>query len=275
MDILSKEFNISSSWLNSLKPFHFLIDSNLNINIAGDALSKVIPKELLGAKVHEIFSSNFELKDFELIKTYKDKLIILKSLSSDFNIYGSILISENNQYALFLTSLQLIDLDTLDNFNLSINDFPLSDTTVDHMISLQTAKSAAAENKALVKSLQKEKKRISAARNKLEHIFNSANVAILEVSFEEVGSDPWFTFMNGKVLGSNSQASELFELASIQDKELTLKDVFGSCDKKDFEDYEDILKTSKNTQKIPRATGHTSQSKELLYYGDYKHEVLP
>ena len=90
MDILSKEFNISSSWLNSLKPFHFLIDSNLNINIAGDALSKVIPKELLGAKVHEIFSSNFELKDFELIKTYKDKLIILKSLSSDFNIYGSI-----------------------------------------------------------------------------------------------------------------------------------------------------------------------------------------
>ena len=46
MDILSKEFNISSSWLNSLKPFHFLIDSNLNINIAGDALSKVIPKEL-------------------------------------------------------------------------------------------------------------------------------------------------------------------------------------------------------------------------------------
>ena len=61
------------------------------------------------------------------------------------------------------------------------------------MISLQTAKSAAAENKALVKSLQKEKKRISAARNKLEHIFNSANVAILEVSFEEVGSDPWFT----------------------------------------------------------------------------------
>ena len=119
---------------------------------------KLYRKSSLGAKVHEIFSSNFELKDFELIKTYKDKLIILKSLSSDFNIYGSILISENNQYALFLTSLQLIDLDTLDNFNLSINDFPLSDTTVDHMISLQTAKSAAAENKALVKSLQKERK---------------------------------------------------------------------------------------------------------------------
>ena len=102
-------------------------------------------------------------------------------------------------------------LDTLDDFNLSINDFPLSDTTVDHMISLQTAKSTAAENRALIKSLQQEKKYISDARAKLEHIFNSANVAILEVSFEDHEEDAWNSFLKGRIIARNKQANKLFE----------------------------------------------------------------
>ena len=44
MDIVLDEFDISSKWLNSLKPFHFLVNADLQIESLGDALSKVIPE---------------------------------------------------------------------------------------------------------------------------------------------------------------------------------------------------------------------------------------
>ena len=92
MDIVFDEFDISSKWLNSLKPFYFVVNSALQIESMGDALSKVIPKNFNDHKIDSIFKSNLSLDSFENIKNLKNKLIILKSKTSEFNIYGSVLI---------------------------------------------------------------------------------------------------------------------------------------------------------------------------------------
>ena len=277
MDILQKQFGISEKWLETLKPFYCLIDENYNIVCSGNALSKVI-KEDTNIRLIDLFDSNKNISSFNEIEKLKGELIILKSKFYPISIYGSIELSDDRKNALFIMSMKVGDIDSFEALNLSLNDFPTSDTTVDYMISLQAAKATMMDNKALINKLKKEKSKINKGHSKLEQLVNSVDVSILEIEFPKLELDYWDKFLDAKILARNNEAAKLFKIPKLEDIDLKLKDILGFVLKEEFEGLSDVLNGSleKKTFEVklpltPYKTLHTMMTLSIKEEDD--HEV--
>ena len=272
MDTLHEEFGISEKWLSSLKPFYCLVDKDLNIITLGKALRKLLDTQT-SMKLHQIFSTNIDLSDFQSLEKYSDTLLILQAKTLPLKIYGSVMLSEKKEHALFIMSMKISDFESLESFNLSLSDFPLSDSTIDYMISLQAAKATTIDNRKLINRLTLEKSNISAARIRLQQIVNSINISIFEISVDNTISDSWQKFMEGKIIARNKAAASTFNIPEVDDIDIRVKDILGLALKEEFEGLKELFAANFAQKtfevKIPISTYrtmHTMTTISCRYY---------
>ncbi len=179
---------ISRSVLNKTFPFFFTVDAQLVIRDAGKSLFKV-RKDLIQRKFEEVFEvlrpGYFQLDYKSLCKSEgKVFLLAFRHLDEKVLYKGQVIVLKSQRRVLFIGSPFVRELNELPLLNLSLNDFSISDSTVDMLQLLQV-------NKMVNDDMKELNRRLKLKEEKYRNIVEEAKEIIFTTDVN--GS---FTYMN-------------------------------------------------------------------------------
>lgn len=157
------ELSLNSTELNSLFPFHFTLNRQLEIVSVGNSLQKVIPVALF----NKSFESSFKFKrpilsisySYKSISEHLNHLFILDVLNieSNLSLRGQFILIAHGEILFFAGSPWLKDVDDLEILKLKINDFAISDNITDLIHLLKSQNFAIFDAKSLAEDLKSER----------------------------------------------------------------------------------------------------------------------
>ena len=180
--------SVSRSFLNQTFPFYFVLDKSLVIRDAGKSLLKLLP-DAIQKSWNEYFSlKRPQLEDisFQKLCGHEGKLFLLelKLNGQNFNYKGQLFYQKEAKRLLFLGSPSFNDVEQILECKLSLNDFSISDSTIDVLQMLQV-------NKMVTDDLQELNRRLKTKEKRYRNLIEGANEIIFSTDLN--GN---FTFMN-------------------------------------------------------------------------------
>lgn len=130
--------NLDSHKLNSLFPFHFVLNRNLEIEHCGLSLQKWLQVRK-GNRFDQLFSISQPMAitiNFESLTACKEQLIILETIDGKNRWIGQMEYCEAEQQLLFLGNPSLISIEELSAKKLTVKDFAIGDPLVE-MLQIQ------------------------------------------------------------------------------------------------------------------------------------------
>lgn len=154
-----KDLNITDEMLNRVFPYYFTLDDTMTILSAGKSLLKLFP-DITGNHISAIFKierPEFIVYDYNDLLLFQDHMFILKAYNHamKMRIKGQFVKSTNENLSYFMGTLWLTKLDDLGEMGLTINDFAVSDPTID-MLHLIKAVEIANEDTSQINLVLKE-----------------------------------------------------------------------------------------------------------------------
>jgi GGDEF domain-containing protein len=139
----------------TLFPFHLVFDRNMEVAQVGAVLERICLDLSVGRRLEQ----HFRIKrpcislDFEAIREHSRSAFILESRHSALQLKGQMVHLDPPGVMLFLGSPWIVDVTTLANLGLTLNDFAVHDPTADFLFLLQTQNASRAEAKTLTTRL--------------------------------------------------------------------------------------------------------------------------
>ena len=203
------ELSLNSAELNSLFPFHFALNRQLEIISIGSSLQKVLPSVL----INKLFESGFKFKrpalsisySYKSISEHLNHLFILDVLNSNTNLSlrGQFALIEKGEILLFVGSPWLTDVDDLETLNLKINDFAISDNITDLLHVIKSEKLAMQDVKSLAGDLKRERDILTDRNRLIEDL----------AKFPEENPNLVMRYdVEGKILFSNKKSKNFLDL---------------------------------------------------------------
>ena len=190
--------SVSRSFLNQTFPFYFVLDKSLTIRDAGKSLLKLLPDAIQKnwEDFFQVKRPQLEPVTYENLCENEGKLFLLelKLESGTFNYKGQLFYQKEEKRLLFLGSPSFNDVEEILECKLSLNDFSISDSTIDVLQMLQV-------NKMVTDDLQELNRRLQTKEKRYRSLIEGANEIIFTTDIN--GN---FTFMNEvglKTLGLN------------------------------------------------------------------------
>src|SRR5262249_1391470 len=141
-------FGLEPRLRDALFPFHLVLDHDLRIGAAGPALLKAMPALRVGERLAQHFtieSPAVELS-FDSLASFPRTVIVLGGLTtSKLVLRGEVFVREDRRELLFVGVPRVQRIEDLPAVHISINDFPLYDSTPDLLFLLQAQRRTAAE----------------------------------------------------------------------------------------------------------------------------------
>jgi PAS domain S-box-containing protein len=193
-------------------PFHFVLDQDLSICQAGSALCRLEPGMCSGrfADVLDVVSPGGAVT-WESLKSRPRSLFVMRLKHSDVTLRGQMVHDEERQVISFLGSPWITDLSSIADLGLTLEDFSVADSMVDHLLLLQTQAFALSEARRLADQLQHQSlelkthaRRLETLTGELDSVLNSAADGIYGVDCFDV-----ITFANlaaGRLVGRDPAA---------------------------------------------------------------------
>ena len=143
-------------------PFYFVWDAQDVILEVGPSLPKLCPLAVPGARLQDVFFSTRPEGEFShsLACQHRDRLFLLDDLRDHRGLRGQVIILEDMNLGVMLSSPWLTDPDQVEACGLTMSDFAVHDQTMDLLQVLQTQRMATAD-------LQKLNKRLTEQRTQL------------------------------------------------------------------------------------------------------------
>ena len=163
-------------------PFHFVLDQDLSICQAGAALSRLEPGTGTGrlADVLEVVTPGGAVT-WESLTSRPRSLFVMKLKHSDVTLRGQMVHDDERQVITFLGSPWITDLSSIAGLGLTLEDFSVADSMVDHLLLLQTQGVALSEARRLAEQLQHQShelkiraRRLETLTGELDSVLNSA-----------------------------------------------------------------------------------------------------
>ncbi len=158
MSPTDREFSLTPAQLRLTFPFHFVVDRQLAVLQAGDSLRKLFPA-IVGAGG---FERHFRVSrpalpaDFESLRSYGSKLVILESLDDRAHLRGQFM-PAGSEALIFLGSPWVTTPADLKRCGLGLTDFALHDAISDLLHVFQTQQMALADSKKLAAKLTEQR----------------------------------------------------------------------------------------------------------------------
>jgi class 3 adenylate cyclase len=139
----------------TLFPFHLAFDRNMEVVQVGRVLERIC----LGLSAGSRLGRHFQVKhpnislEFGAIREHARSAFILESRHSALQLKGQMVYVEQPEVMLFLCFPWIIDLTTLADLGLSLDDFAIHDPTADLLFLLQTQHTSLADAKKLTNRL--------------------------------------------------------------------------------------------------------------------------
>ncbi|WP_297573700.1 SpoIIE family protein phosphatase [uncultured Deefgea sp.] len=162
--------------LDTLFPFHFVLDSELNIVGFGPSLPLIIPHIAIQhplSRFMQIQRPHQQLNK-ESIANSPHTLFVFMCCHSELQLRGQFLCNTQNRF-IFVGSPWLSSVSQLQQYALSLNDFAVHDNTADLLQIMQIEKNALEETRNLAVRLKKK-------RVMLQSVLNTAADAIITIS---------------------------------------------------------------------------------------------
>jgi PAS domain S-box-containing protein len=169
--------------LDQVWPFHLVLDQGLIIRQAGSAMRRLGPSTLTGQHLEDVLDvvTPRGAVTWENLKSRPRSLFLVKLKQSDVPLRGQMLYDDARQVITFLGSPWITDLASIPDLGLTLEDFSVSDSIVDHLLLLQTQDVALSQARTLAESLQHRSLELKAHARRherltreLESVLNSA-----------------------------------------------------------------------------------------------------
>src|SRR5215831_11757901 len=131
----------------TLFPFHLAFDRDMRVQQVGAVLKRISHGLSTGSHLKDHFQitrPNIQ-PQFDAIQQHSQSIFILKSRHGALKLKGQMVYVEQPDVMLFLCFPWIIDLTTLAELGLTLNDLPLHDPTADFLLLLQTQNTSLAE----------------------------------------------------------------------------------------------------------------------------------
>ena len=148
-------FSLPPELFGTLFPFHLAFDRNMEVVQVGTVLERIS----LGLSVGSRLGRHFQIKrpniqvEFEAIREHSRSVFILESRHSALQLKGQMVYVEQPEVVFFLCFPWIVDLTTLADLGLALNDFAIHDPTADFLFLLQIQNSSLAEANTLTNRL--------------------------------------------------------------------------------------------------------------------------
>ena len=175
-------FNISNDQLESIFPFHMILDYSLTIFSAGKSLKKLIP-DIIGKNMFSIFESyltNITPNDFHSLQNFENSILFLK-WKDDPRIllrYQVLNFREQNQI-LFVGTLNITQVELLDDLDLQLSDFAPHNSITEMLQLIKSKEMVMTEMNEILSNYKKQKTEIQQYKDNLIAIINTIPTAIL------------------------------------------------------------------------------------------------
>jgi PAS domain S-box-containing protein len=201
--MLKNIIDINSDKLESLFPFHFILNSDIKIVSFGKGLKKLVPQIS-----NDLFETHFSIKRPSRISSLKDEIlditeqvmIIESKANKELLLRGQFMYFENEKMILFAGAPWITDVDELNKLHLSINDFPIHNTVTDMIQIIKSKETVMDDIKELVETLRSQKQDLNKVTNRLSTLIKNLHKAVL-VEDE-----------NRKIVLANDTFCELFNI---------------------------------------------------------------
>jgi len=191
----TKRTHISADKMDTIFPFYFVCDTDLNIIEAGNGFERIFPL-LIGANFKTVFKLKrpFSAKyEFHALLEYASQIFILELIEKRLLFRGQIIYQDENDSFIFLGSPWITNVDDMSKNGLKISDFALHDTTPDLLQLLQTRDIAANDLREVASNLVN-------VQSKLNSDTEAINSAVLKAEIS----------IDGNIISSNDNFDLLF-----------------------------------------------------------------
>ena len=148
-------FGLSPELFGTLFPFHLAFGRNMEIVQVGAVLQRICVGLSAGSQLGQHFlinRPNIQI-EFDAIREHSRSIFILQSRHSALQLKGQMVYVEQPEVMLFLCCPWIVDLTTLGDLGLALNDFPIYDPSADFLFLLQAQNTSLAEAKELTNRL--------------------------------------------------------------------------------------------------------------------------
>ena len=142
---------LSPALLAQAFPFHIAFRADGRVVQAGDVLTRLCPKLVIGKHLTEAFHlerPEIEL-GFDAIKHHARTVFVLQAIDSTFRLKGQMMYVEESQLMLFLGSPWITELSELTERGIQLSDFAVHDQVVDCLFLIQAQQAALSDVRKL------------------------------------------------------------------------------------------------------------------------------
>lgn len=162
MEMGEQRLYLDNTLLNRLYPFHLLLNADMQIEHAGKSIHKILPSIDQGS-----FTDHFSIDrpwiqtlGFSEIAALSNEVFVVSSKDKTKRFRGEVVYWEKEKKLLFLLSLWLDSTEQLIGNELTLNDFAVSDPTIDMLYVLQSQKNTTQDLESLLQTYNRQKKEL-------------------------------------------------------------------------------------------------------------------
>ena len=183
--IFPSGFGLGPRELDTVFPFHFVIDSETRVIRAGPAIQRLLP-DLAGGKK---FDSSFRIKhpanlvEYKEICEHSDQLFLLEARSLDkLLLKGQMLYLPHADAIVFIGAPWLTDSSDIGALGLSLNDFAIHDSVPDYLLLLRTLTTSLGDAQVLAEQLNVMNRQLEDRIEERTQEVVSANATLMETN---------------------------------------------------------------------------------------------
>jgi len=183
--ILPSGFGLGSRELDTVFPFHFVIDSDTRIIRAGPAIQRLLPDLADGKKLDSSFRIKHpaNLVEYKEICGHSDQLFLLEARSLDkLLLKGQMLYLPHVDAIVFIGAPWLTDSADIGALGLSLNDFSIHDSVPDYLLLLHTLTTSLGDARVLAEQLNVMNRQLEGRIEERTQEVVSANATLMEAN---------------------------------------------------------------------------------------------
>ncbi len=182
---MSSGFGLGPRELDSVFPFHFVIDSDTRVIRAGPAIQRLLPDFAGGKKLDSLFRIKrpANLVGYREICEHSDQLFLLEARSLDkLLLKGQMLYLPHADAIVFIGAPWLTDSSDIGALGLTLNDFAIHDSVPDYLLLLHTLKTSLGDAQALAEQLNVMNRQLEGRIEERTQEVVSANATLKEAN---------------------------------------------------------------------------------------------
>ena len=199
------ETTLPNGAINSLFPFHFVLNAELCLVGLGPSIPLILPLMDIGLPIEHFLQLKRPHPPFtgELIRNNQHSLFVFRCIDSDLRLRGQFIrTNENAEQFIFVGSPWLSDVSQLQRHQLSLSNFAVHDATADLLQVIQDEKTSLEETRLLTQKLKKQ-------RAVLQSILNTAADAIITINHQGMiesfnpAAEQMFAWRSDEIIGQS------------------------------------------------------------------------